>query len=64
MAISTLLLIAAIVAFVMRAPGAGDAFLAIMAALGVVVLAASITARNRAQAVTLDDQRPGSGRPS
>jgi uncharacterized membrane-anchored protein len=51
MAVSTLMLIAAIVAFVVRAPGAGDAFLAIMGVCGVVALAGSIASRNRAQAL-------------
>jgi uncharacterized membrane-anchored protein len=51
MAVSTLMLIAAIVAFVVRAPSAGDAFLAIMGVCGVVALAGSIASRNRAQAL-------------
>jgi hypothetical protein len=50
MAVSTLMLIAAIVCFIVHAPGAGDALLAIMAVFGVVALAGCIGARNRAHA--------------
>ena len=51
MAMSTLMLIAAIIAFIVRAPGAGDALLALMAVVGVVALAGCIASRNRAHAL-------------
>lgn len=51
MAVCTLMLIAAIVSFVVRAPGVGDAFLALMAGVGVVALAGCIASRNRAHAL-------------
>jgi hypothetical protein len=51
MAVSTSMLIAAIVSFIVFSPGAGDAFLALMAVVSVVALAGSIASRNRAHAL-------------
>jgi hypothetical protein len=51
MTLTTLMLIAAIVSFILRDPGAGDAFLAIMALFCVVALTGSVVSRNRALAV-------------
>jgi hypothetical protein len=44
---ATMMLVAAIICFVLSAPGAGDAFLAVLGAVGVVALAAGIVSRNR-----------------
>jgi hypothetical protein len=48
MTVCTLLLIGAIVCFIMRAPGTGDACLAIMGVFGVAALAGCVASRNRA----------------
>ena len=55
MTVCTLMLIAAIVCFIMRAPGTGDACLAIMGVLGVAALAGCVASRNRAQAHQNED---------
>jgi hypothetical protein len=64
MSVSALTLIAAIVSFVMRAQGTGDAFLGITCVLGVVALASSAVSRNRPRTfiVVRQDEQQGTSR--
>jgi hypothetical protein len=62
MTVSTLMLVAAIISFIMRAPGTGDAFLAIMGVFCVAALAGSIASRNRAHARQNEDSLSADGR--
>jgi HAMP domain-containing protein len=55
------MLIAAIIAFILRAIAVGDVFLALMIACGVISFAASVRSRNRARAFVRSGQEQDRG---
>jgi hypothetical protein len=57
MAMSTLMLIAAVLSLIAHAPGVGEGFLAVMIVFGAASFASSFASRNRARTFVQEGQR-------